>query len=117
MINSGIDGLRFEPGESHSELGYAVDRLGIFVNPRDDDLRIQPCIAQRPEPGLGCRRENEPDRRSHQRQIRARAARSGSSPIGPRFKASEWNLLKSKLAPLRRRASSRASSQIRSPTL
>ena len=67
MINSGTDSLRFDPRESHGELGYAVNRLGIFVNSRDDDLRIQSCIAQCPEPGIGCRRENEADRISHQR--------------------------------------------------
>jgi hypothetical protein len=67
MINPSADGLRLEPGESYGELGYAVYGLCVFVNTRDDDLRIQSCIAQCSQPSIRCRRQNEPDRRRHRR--------------------------------------------------
>lgn len=52
-----------------------------------------------------------------QRQSRASAAFSGSSPSEPRSRAAVWNPFRSKADPARAAASSRASSQIRSPTL
>jgi hypothetical protein len=67
MINPSADGLRLESGESYGELGYAVYGLCVFVNPRDDDFRIQSCITQCSESGIGCRRQNEPDRGRHGR--------------------------------------------------
>ena len=40
MINPSAHGLSLEPGESYGELGYAVYRLYVFLNTRDDDFRI-----------------------------------------------------------------------------
>jgi hypothetical protein len=52
VINPSADGLCLEPGEPYGELGYSVYRLGVFLNLRDDDFRIQSCIAQCSEPGI-----------------------------------------------------------------
>ena len=48
---------------------------------------------------------------------RASSARNGSRPMGPRRSAKLWNPFRSNAPPSRERASSRACSQTRSPTL
>ena len=80
MINPSAHRLSLEPGELRGELGYAVYGLYVFLNTRDDDFRIQARIAQCPEPGIRCRRENQPDRASH-RPVRSERGRRGADLV------------------------------------
>ena len=106
------DGGALELGELERQLGRREPVEPGLVDARDDHHRLDAGAAQGGQSGGGGRGEDQDHGYN-----RARAVFNGSSPREPRSSAARWKAFASKAAPARARASSRASSQIRSPTL